>query len=162
MRVSLHIKSLIPLGLLVLSLSLHTDVGAQTIYDVNGVVYSPDNKPLANVLVTLENHSRAQIGQDVTNTDGRYQFNGLVAGVRQDTGQFALPEALGERFEARECFHHDGRAGWAWAGSGDLRVLRKAPEHALVRKTPCQGTPWFRMRVGFGGPLGGGPVLKED
>jgi hypothetical protein len=47
-------------------------------------------------------------------------------------------------------------------GSGDLRVLRKEPEHALVLKTLCQFTHCFRMRVGFCGPLGGGPVLKED
>lgn len=53
---------------------------AQTMYEIEGVIYSPGSKPVANVIVTLENHSRAQIGQDITNSDGRYRFSGIVAG----------------------------------------------------------------------------------
>ena len=54
---------------------------AQTIYKVEGVIYGPDSRPVVNVLVSLENNARAQVGQEVTNTDGRYQFIGIVAGV---------------------------------------------------------------------------------
>ena len=56
-------------------------VEAQTIYDVKGKIYGPDSRPLPNVLVTLENHAHALIGQDTTNTDGRYEFDGIVAGT---------------------------------------------------------------------------------
>lgn len=54
---------------------------AQTYYEVRGVVYGPDSKPVANVLVSLENNSRARIGQVITNSDGNYVFSGIVAGV---------------------------------------------------------------------------------
>ena len=53
----------------------------QTVYDVDGIVYGPDSKPVPMVVITLENHARAQIDQDVTNSDGRYRFSGIVAGV---------------------------------------------------------------------------------
>jgi Tfp pilus assembly protein PilF len=56
-------------------------VVAQTLYEVRGVVYGPDSKPVPNVLVTLENHARAQIGQEITNSDGNYRFSGIQAGV---------------------------------------------------------------------------------
>jgi tetratricopeptide (TPR) repeat protein len=54
---------------------------AQTVYEIEGAVYGPDSKPIANVVMTLENHARAQIAQDMTNSDGRYRFSGIVAGV---------------------------------------------------------------------------------
>jgi tetratricopeptide (TPR) repeat protein len=52
----------------------------QTIYEVEGTVYGPDSKAVANAVVTLQNHAGAQIDQDVTKSDGRYRFTGVVAG----------------------------------------------------------------------------------
>jgi tetratricopeptide (TPR) repeat protein len=52
----------------------------QTQYRIEGVVYGPDSRPLPNILVSLQNSSRAQIAQDITNSDGHYQFSGIVAG----------------------------------------------------------------------------------
>jgi tetratricopeptide (TPR) repeat protein len=68
-------------------------VRAQTVYDLKGKVYGPNSKPVPNVLVILENNARAQIGQDITGTEGIYEFNGLVAGtyyisVKPDETQF--------------------------------------------------------------------------
>jgi tetratricopeptide (TPR) repeat protein len=65
----------------------------QTVYKIEGVVYGPESKPIPNVLVVLENHARAQIGQEITNSDGRYQFVGILAGtyyvfVKPDESQF--------------------------------------------------------------------------
>ena len=54
---------------------------AQTVYDVEGTIYGPDAKALANVTVTLQNHAGAQIDQDITKNDGRYRFAGVVAGT---------------------------------------------------------------------------------
>ncbi len=54
---------------------------AQTVYEIEGAVYGPDSKALPNVVMTLENHARAQIDQDITKSDGRYRFSGVVAGV---------------------------------------------------------------------------------
>jgi tetratricopeptide (TPR) repeat protein len=74
---------------------------AQTVYDVKGRVYGPDSKPVPNVLVTLENNARAQVAQDTTNTDGRYEFSGIVAGtyyisVKPDETRF---QAVFQRIE---------------------------------------------------------------
>jgi tetratricopeptide (TPR) repeat protein len=78
-------------------------VGAQTVYELKGKIYGPDSKPIPNVLVTLENNARAQIDQDITGTEGRYEFNGLVAGtyyisVKPDENQF---QAVFQRIELR-------------------------------------------------------------
>jgi tetratricopeptide (TPR) repeat protein len=54
---------------------------AQTVYEVEGTVYGPDSKTIANVTVTLQNHAGAQIDQDITKNDGRYRFAGVVAGT---------------------------------------------------------------------------------
>lgn len=54
---------------------------AQTVYEVEGTVYGPDSKAVANVTVTLQNHAGAQIDQDITKTDGRYRFAGVLAGI---------------------------------------------------------------------------------
>jgi len=54
---------------------------AQTVYEVEGTIYGPDSKALVNVTVTLQNHAGAQIDQDITKTDGRYRFAGVVAGT---------------------------------------------------------------------------------
>jgi tetratricopeptide (TPR) repeat protein len=56
-------------------------IRAQTVYELKGKIYGPDSRPLPNVLVILENHARARIGQDITGPEGRYEFNGLVAGT---------------------------------------------------------------------------------
>ena len=51
-----------------------------------------------------------------------------------DPGQFAIPKAAVEGFEASE-FLHNGCGDWlAPAGTDDLRVLGKEPEGALCRK----------------------------
>lgn len=54
---------------------------AQTVYEVEGTVYGPDSKVMANVTVTLQNHAGAQIDQDITKSDGRYRFAGVLAGT---------------------------------------------------------------------------------
>jgi tetratricopeptide (TPR) repeat protein len=64
-----------------LALGVAQTSAAQTIYELKGKVYGPDGKPLANVLVALENNARAMIAEDITNSDGRYQFNGIIAGT---------------------------------------------------------------------------------
>ena len=56
-------------------------VEAQTVYEVEGTVYGPDSKAMANVTVTLQNHAGAQIDQDITKIDGRYRFAGVIAGT---------------------------------------------------------------------------------
>jgi tetratricopeptide (TPR) repeat protein len=56
-------------------------VSAQTVYEVEGTIYGPDSKALVNVTVTLQNHAGAQVDQDITKNDGRYQFAGVVAGT---------------------------------------------------------------------------------
>ena len=68
-------------------------IRAQTIYDLKGKIYGPNSQPIPNVLVILENHARARIGQDITGPEGRYEFNGLIAGtyyisVKPDETQF--------------------------------------------------------------------------
>jgi tetratricopeptide (TPR) repeat protein len=56
-------------------------IEAQTLYEVEGTVYGPDSKGMANVTVTLQNHAGAQVDQDITKTDGRYRFAGVSAGT---------------------------------------------------------------------------------
>jgi len=56
-------------------------IAAQTVYEVEGTVYGPDSKVMANVTVTLQNHAGAQIDQDITKSDGRYRFAGVLAGT---------------------------------------------------------------------------------
>jgi len=67
--------------LISLSIGATQAVGAQTVYDLKGKVYGPDGKPMPNVLVTLENNARARIGQETTNSDGRYEFADIAAGT---------------------------------------------------------------------------------
>jgi Flp pilus assembly protein TadD len=54
---------------------------SQTVYEVEGTVYGPDGKMLANVVMSLQNHAGVQIDQDITNSDGRYRFAGVIAGT---------------------------------------------------------------------------------
>ncbi len=56
-------------------------IEAQTLYEVEGTVYGPDSKAMANVTVTLQNHAGAQVDQDITKTDGRYRFAAVIAGT---------------------------------------------------------------------------------
>ena len=56
-------------------------IEAQTVYELEGTVYGPDSKAVANVTVTLQNHAGAQIDQDITKSDGRYRFAGVLAGT---------------------------------------------------------------------------------
>jgi tetratricopeptide (TPR) repeat protein len=53
----------------------------QTVYEIEGTVYGPDSKAIANVAVTLQNHAGAQVDQDMTRSDGRYRFAGVTAGI---------------------------------------------------------------------------------
>ena len=53
----------------------------QTVYEIEGTVYGPEAKALSNVVMTLQNHAGAQVDQDITKSDGRYRFSGVVAGV---------------------------------------------------------------------------------
>jgi tetratricopeptide (TPR) repeat protein len=53
----------------------------QTVYEVEGTVYGPNQKVLPNVVMSLQNHAGVQIDQDVTKSDGRYRFSGVVAGT---------------------------------------------------------------------------------
>ena len=54
---------------------------AQTVYEVEGTVYGPDGKVIPNVTMSLQNHAGVQIDQDITKSDGRYRFAGVVAGT---------------------------------------------------------------------------------
>lgn len=74
-----HIILLFAVGLLFAGGS--RTVVAQTIYDVEGAVYGPDSKGMANVVMTLETQMGVQVDQDITKSDGRYRFAGVVAGV---------------------------------------------------------------------------------
>jgi len=57
------------------------EVRGQTVYEIEGTVYGPDGKAIGNVVMTLQNHAGAQVDQDITKSDGRYRFSGVVAGV---------------------------------------------------------------------------------
>src|SRR4029078_5088838 len=56
-------------------------VCGQTVYEVEGTVYGPDSKAIPNVVMTLQNHAGAQVDQDITKSDGRYRFSGVLAGT---------------------------------------------------------------------------------
>jgi len=53
----------------------------QTVYEVEGTVYGPDGKVMANVTMSLRNQSGVQIDQDISRTDGKYRFTGVLAGT---------------------------------------------------------------------------------
>ncbi|HEX8162944.1 MAG TPA: tetratricopeptide repeat protein [Pyrinomonadaceae bacterium] len=54
---------------------------AQSLYEVEGVIYAPGMQPLGRVAVFLEDQTRARVGQSITDADGRYQFSRVAAGV---------------------------------------------------------------------------------
>lgn len=64
---------------LLLTASSQAVIG-QTVYEIEGTVYGPDSKAIANVVMTLQNHAGVQVDQDITKSDGRYRFSGVVAG----------------------------------------------------------------------------------
>ena len=77
---SLKIRAL----LLIANLSViaaSSNAFGQTVYEIEGTVYGPEAKALPNVVMTLQNHAGAQVDQDITKSDGRYRFSGVVAGV---------------------------------------------------------------------------------
>ncbi len=54
---------------------------AQTSYDIEGIIYGPNSRPLEHIVVSLQNQARAQIAQSITSNDGRYQFSRIPAGI---------------------------------------------------------------------------------
>ena len=64
---------------------------APTTYEIRGVVYAPDSTPLESIVVSLENQARAQVGQTMTDSDGRYVFSNVASGVYYLT---AKPNAI--------------------------------------------------------------------
>src|SRR6185369_2608546 len=77
---SLKIRAL----LLIANLSViaaSSNAFGQTVYEIEGTVFGPDGKAIGNVVMTLQNHAGAQVDQDITKSDGRYRFSGVVAGV---------------------------------------------------------------------------------
>lgn len=56
-------------------------VQAQSFYEVEGVVYGPNTRPLGGVAVFLEDQTRSRIGQSITDSGGQYRFSRVVAGV---------------------------------------------------------------------------------
>jgi tetratricopeptide (TPR) repeat protein len=71
----------VPLLTIVLLLCAAPVCLGQTVYELEGTVYGPDGKVLANVVMSLQNHAGVQIDQDITKTDGRYRFAGVIAGT---------------------------------------------------------------------------------
>jgi tetratricopeptide (TPR) repeat protein len=66
-------------ALLLASSCMHAQ--AQTFYEVEGIVYGPNTSPVSGVAVFLEDQTRSRIGQAITDSDGRYRFSRVVAGV---------------------------------------------------------------------------------
>jgi len=67
------------------------EVHGQTVYEIEGTVFGPDGKAIGNVVMTLQNHAGAQVDQDITKSDGRYRFSGVVAGVYYISVKAATP-----------------------------------------------------------------------
>jgi hypothetical protein len=53
-------------------------ISAQDCHEVEGAVYGPDSKAIANVVVTPESFLRLLITRRITKSDGRYRFSGVV------------------------------------------------------------------------------------
>jgi len=56
-------------------------VQAQSYYELEGVVESPDATPLNGIAVFLEDRTRSRLAQSITAGDGRYQFSRVTSGV---------------------------------------------------------------------------------
>lgn len=79
-----------------------------------------------------------------------------------DPGSLAKLAPVIEGFESGQCFDHLCGHLLAPAWRDKLCLVRKKPQDALVPEAPCPLAHRFRVRVGLHGPLGGGPVIKED
>jgi hypothetical protein len=92
----------------------------------------------------------------------RFVINTLVAFIMDDPGCLATLEPVIEGFEAGQCFDPLWGHLLAPAGHDHLWVVRQKPQDAVGPEAPGQLAHGFRGRVGLHGPLGGGPVVKED
>ena len=89
-------------------------------------------------------------------------INALVAGVMNDPGSFAIPEAAREGFESGHFCHHCCGHGAAPAWRDKLRVVWQEPKHPLLLEAPRESTHRLWMEAGFLRPVGGRVVGKED
>jgi hypothetical protein len=82
--------------------------------------------------------------------------------MKEDPGQFPVPKAVIEPFEALEFL--DDLVGYPSSSvyRDDLERLREQTQHALRLKAALEGTDRFGVGVGFLGPLAGGTLLQED
>ena len=76
----ISIRIIVVIFLLSLTANFNTS-NAQTQYRIEGYVYGSDSKPLPNIVISLQNQSHIQVSQDITTSDGRYQFTGIAAGT---------------------------------------------------------------------------------
>ena len=62
-------------GCLLLLLSIGGVAHAQTLYEIEGIVYNQSRNPIERVVVFLENQARARVNYTMTDPDGRYRFS---------------------------------------------------------------------------------------
>ena len=84
------------------------------------------------------------------------------AGMKEDPGQFPVPKAVIEPFEALEFLDDLVRYPPPPADREDLERRREQAQHTLRLKAALEGADRFGVGVGFLGPLAGGPLLQED
>jgi hypothetical protein len=84
------------------------------------------------------------------------------AGMKEDPGQFPVPKAVIEAFEALEFLDNLVRHPPPAADWEDLERRREQAQHALRLKTALEGANRFGVGVGFLSPLASGTVLQED
>src|SRR5438477_6472832 len=82
--------------------------------------------------------------------------------MKEDAGQFPVPEAVVEAFEPLEFLDHLVGYAPAAAHREDLERLGEQAQHALRVKAALEGADRFGVGIGFLGPLAGGPILQED
>jgi hypothetical protein len=82
--------------------------------------------------------------------------------MKEDPGQFSVPEAVIESFESLEFLDDLVRYPPLATDREDLERLREQAQHALCLKAALEGADRFGVGVGFLGPLAGGPLLQED
>lgn len=71
---------LIALCALLIGLS-SSRVSAQSFYDVEGVIYGPNNTSLTGMAVFLEDITRSRVATSITDLAGRYRFSRITAGT---------------------------------------------------------------------------------
>ena len=84
------------------------------------------------------------------------------AGMKEDPGQFPVPEAVIEAFESLEFLHHLVGHPPPPAHREDLERVGEQTQHALRLKAALEGADRFGVGVGFLRPLAGGTILQED